>query len=96
MTVDSAVSGVGSSLPTIISASLRGVVRLGSAVPTVVPRRITVMSSATERTSPSLCEMKMTDRPSEVSSRRLSKSASTSCGTSTAVGSSRMRMRAPR
>ncbi|CAM5669981.1 hypothetical protein SGLAM104S_02439 [Streptomyces glaucescens] len=96
VTVDSAVSGVGSSLPTIISASWRGVVSAGTAVPTVVPRRMTVMSSATERTSPSLWEMKMTERPSAFSSRRLAKSASTSCGTSTAVGSSRIRVRAPR
>ncbi len=81
---------------TIISASWREVVSAGTAVPTVVPRRMTVMSSATESTSPSLWEMKMTDRPSDFSSRRLWKRASTSCGTSTAVGSSRMRMRAPR
>ncbi len=96
MTVDSRVSGVGSSLPTISSASWRGVVSAGTAVPTVVPRRMTVISSATDSTSPSLWEMKMTVRPSAFSSRRLAKSASTSCGTSTAVGSSRMRMRAPR
>lgn len=96
VTVDSRVSGDGSSLPTISSASCLVVVFAGSAVPTVVPRRITVISSATERTSPSLCEMKMTVRPSALSSRRLSKSASTSCGTRTAVGSSRISVRAPR
>lgn len=96
VTVDSAVSGVGSSLPTISSASCFDVVSAGTAVPTVVPRRMTVISSATDRTSPSLCEMKMTDRPSALSPRRLSKSASTSCGTSTAVGSSRIRVVAPR
>ena len=96
VTVDSRVSGEGSSLPTISSASCLVVVVCGSAVPTVVPRRMTVISSATDSTSPSLCEMKMTVRPSALSSRRLSKSASTSCGTSTAVGSSRMRVRAPR
>ncbi len=96
VTVDSWVSGVGSSLPTISSASCLGVVPRGSTVPTVVPRRMTVISSATESTSPSLCEMKMTVRPSALSSRRLSKSASTSCGTRTAVGSSRMRVLAPR
>lgn len=96
VTVDSRVSGDGSSLPTISSASCLGVVFAGSAVPTVVPRRMTVISSATDSTSPSLCEMKMTVRPSALSSRRLSKSASTSCGTRTAVGSSRIRVRAPR
>ena len=93
-TVEVRVSGEGSSAPTIISASCRTVVVFGSAVPTVVPRRITVIESATRRTSSSLCEMKMTVRPSRVSSARLPKSSSTSCGTSTAVGSSRMRMRA--
>lgn len=96
VTVDSRVSGEGSSLPTISSASCLVVAVRGSAVPTVVPRRMTVISSATESTSPSLCEMKMTVRPSALSSRRLSKSASTSWGTRTAVGSSRMRVRAPR
>jgi YD repeat-containing protein len=96
VTVDSRVSGEGSSLPTISSASCLGVVCFGSAEPTVVPRRMTVISSATDSTSPSLCEMKMTVRPSALSSRRLSKRASTSCGTRTAVGSSRMRVRAPR
>ena len=60
-----------------------------------MPRRITVIASATASTSSSLCEMKMTVSPSAVSSRRLSKSSSTSCGTSTAVGSSRMRIFAP-
>lgn len=96
VTVDSSVSGEGSSLPTISSASCLVLVFLGSAVPTVVPRRMTVISSATESTSPSLWEMKMTVRPSDFSSRRLSKSASTSCGTRTAVGSSRISVRAPR
>ena len=59
MTVDSRVSGLGSSLPTIISASWRLVTVLGSAVPTDVPLRITVMVSAMASTSSSLWEMKM-------------------------------------
>ena len=59
VTVDSRVSGDGSSLPTISSASLRVVTSEGSTVATVVPRRMTVISSATLRTSSSLCEMKM-------------------------------------
>ena len=64
MTVDSRVSGVGSSLPTISSASWRAVTSFGATVATVVPRRMTVISSATSSTSSSLCEMKMTVRPS--------------------------------
>ena len=63
---------------------------------TVVPRRMTVMASASDRTSSSLWEMKMTVVPSVLSSRRESKSSSTSCGTRTAVGSSRIRILAPR
>ncbi len=47
MTVDSRVSGDGSSLPTISSASLRAVTSGVSTVATVVPRRMTVISSAT-------------------------------------------------
>ena len=44
----------------------RAVTSAGSTVATVVPRRITVISSATESTSSSLCEMKMTVRPSRL------------------------------
>ena len=65
------VSGEGSSEPTIISASWRAVVVFGSASPTVVPRRMTVIESATLRTSSSLCEMKMTVRPSRLSSAQV-------------------------
>ncbi len=96
VTVDSRLSGEGSSAPTIISASWRAVTVRGSASPTVVPRRMTLIASATESTSCSLCEMKMTVTPSALSSRRFAKSASTSWGTRTAVGSSRIRIRAPR
>ncbi len=96
VTVDSRLSGEGSSAPTISSASWRAVTLFGSASPTVVPRRMTLIASATESTSCSLCEMKMTVTPSDFSSRRLSNRASTSCGTSTAVGSSRIRILAPR
>ena len=95
-TVEVRVSGEGSSEPTIISASCLAVVVFGSASPTVVPRRITVIESATLRTSSSLCEMKMTVRPSRLSSARLPNSSSTSCGTRTAVGSSRISVVAPR
>ena len=96
VTVESRSSGTGSALPTISSASWRELTSLGSTLATVVPRRMTVMSSATESTSSSLCEMNSRVRPSALSSRRLPKSSSTSWGTSTAVGSSRIRMRAPR
>ncbi len=96
MTVDSSVLGEGSSLPTISSASLREVTSAGRTEATVVPRRTTVISSAMARTSSSLCEMKISVWPCALSWRRFSNSASTSCGTSTAVGSSRMMMRAPR
>ena len=70
-TVDSRVSGDGSSPPTISSASRRAVTSPGSTVATVVPRRITVISSATASTSSSLCEMNSTVMPSDLSSRRL-------------------------
>ena len=66
VTVDSRVSGLGSSLPTMSSASWRAVTSPGSTVATVVPRRMTVISSATASTSSSLCEMKMTVRPSRL------------------------------
>ncbi len=58
VTVESRVCGLGSSEPTIISASWRVVTVRGSAVPTLVPRRITVIESAMARTSSSLWEMK--------------------------------------
>ena len=96
MTVDVRVSGLGSSEPTISSASCLAVTSAGFTMATVRPARITVMSSAMASTSSSLCEMNTTVTPWAVSSRRLSNSSSTSCGTSTAVGSSRMMMRAPR
>ena len=96
MTVDSRVSGVGSSLPTMSSASWRAEVVRGSTVATVVPPRSTVTVSATLSTSSSLWLMNTTETPSPVSSRREANNSSTSCGTSTAVGSSRMSTRAPR
>ena len=96
VTVDSSVLGDGSSLPTISSASLCAVTSAGLTEVTVVPRRITVISSATASTSSSLWEMKIRVCPCALSSRRFAKRASTSCGTSTAVGSSRMMIFAPR
>ncbi len=77
-------------------ASCVAVVSAGIAVPTTRPARMTVMSSANESTSSSLWEMKMTAAPARVNSRIAAKRASASAGTSTAVGSSRMMMRASR
>ena len=48
MTVEVSVLGEGSSEPTISSASWRAVTSSGVTVRTVVPRRITVISSATD------------------------------------------------
>jgi hypothetical protein len=71
VTVLSRVSGVGSSLPTIISASSRAVTELGSGTsPTVLPARITVIASACFSTSSSLCEMKITVEPEVSSAQR--------------------------
>ena len=96
-TVRSRVSGDGSSLPTIISASCREVTVLGSGTsPTVRPARITVIASACSSTSSSLCEMNTTVEPCCVRLRSEPNSSLTSWGTRTAVGSSRMRMPAPR
>ena len=62
----------------------------GSAEPTTLPRRMTVMVSETAFTSRSLWEMKTIDVPWLLSWRMMSSSSSVSCGVSTAVGSSRM------
>ncbi len=61
---------------------------VGSAVPTTLPRRMTVMRSLTWRTSRSLCEMKTIEVPCWRSSSMMRMSSSVSCGVSTAVGSS--------
>ena len=93
----SRVSGDGSSEPTIISASCSAVTVDGSSTsPTVLPARMTVIASAYSSTSSSLWEMKITVALLAVSSRSEANSSSTSWGTSTAVGSSRMRISAPR
>ena len=85
-----------SSRPTISAASERGVASAVGTVASECPPRSTVTRSATAFTSCSLCEMKITVRPSAAISRIVSNSTSASCGVSTAVGSSRMRMRASR
>ena len=85
-----------SSRPTISAASERGVASAVSTVAIERPPRSTVTRSATAFTSCSLCEMKITVRPSSAISRSVSNSTSASCGVSTAVGSSRIRTRASR
>ena len=78
------------------AASERGVAVAVSTVSIVLPSRSTVTRSATAFTSCSLCEMKMIVRPSPAITRRVSNSDSDSCGVSTAVGSSRIRICASR
>ncbi len=67
-----------------------------STVPTSLPRRRTLTRSLMARTSASLWLMKTTASPSATSERRVANRASTSSGTSTAVGSSRIRIRQSR
>ena len=74
--------------PTIIEAS-SALLALGSASPTTLPRRMTVIRSATSRTSRSLWVMKTMAFPASLSWRMMSISSSVSCGVSTAVGSSK-------
>ena len=89
-------STVGIATSTISPASSRGVVSAAVVRPTTRPARMTVMSSAKASTSSSLCEMKTTEAPLAVSARMDAKRAVASDGTSTAVGSSRIRMSARR
>nr|WP_269451906.1 hypothetical protein [Tessaracoccus coleopterorum] len=65
--------------PTIMAANSPSEVP-GSAMPTTFPRRITVMSSATSRTSRSLCVMNTIARPSSRRDFITSISSSISCG----------------
>ena len=81
--------------PTIMLASSVSE-ELGLASPTTSPRRMTVMRSATARTSRSLWVMKTMEVPESLSSPMMLISSSVSCGVSTAVGSSRMSTRASR
>ena len=77
-------------------ASDRAVASAVATVATDLPPRSTVTLSDTSVTSFSLCEMKMTVRPSSTIWRSVPKSIRASCGVSTAVGSSRIRTRASR
>ena len=89
-------SAIETSCPTISTASERRVASLVATVATFLPARSTVTRSETAFTSCSLCEMKTIVRPSSAITRSVSNSDSASCGVSTAVGSSRIRMRASR
>ena len=90
------MSGRAISAPTISSASAWRSVSAVARSPTSRPARSTRTRSLTAMTSPSLWEMKMIASPRATSRRRVAKSASDSCGVSTAVGSSRMSTRASR
>jgi len=63
---------------------------VGSSSATTLPRRITVILSATAWTSLSLCEMNRMDVPDAARFRMIWSSSVISAGVSTAVGSSRM------
>ena len=84
------------SRPTIARASDASVAPSRGTVSIFLPRRRTVMRSAISSTSLSLWLMKMIDLPSACRLRMIPNSSPASCGVSTAVGSSRMRMSAPR
>ena len=65
-------------------------------VVTTRPRRITVIRELMRSASRILCVMKTTVSPCDVNHETVEKSASTSCGVSIVVGSSRMSTRTPR
>ena len=83
-------------LPTIISVRASSVASQVLTVPTYSPRRRIATRSLTVSTSWSLWVMMMTALPSAFMLRMTAKSFSVSWGVSTAVGSSRIRMSAPR
>ena len=84
------------SRPTISRARLSSVAPAAGRVSTSFPRRRTVIRSAISSTSLSLWRDEDDREPSCVSVPRIANSSSASCGVSTAVGSSRMRMSARR
>ena len=79
-----------------MSAASSALLAVGLASPTTLPSRITVILSATSRTSRSLWVMNTIALPAALSWRMISISSSVSCGVSTAVGSSRTRTCASR
>ena len=82
--------------PTIISVSFCSFVSFVSTVSIYLPLRKTVTRSEISITSLSLCVMIIIDLPAPRILRRTSKSLCVSCGVKTAVGSSRIRISAPR
>ena len=82
--------------PTIMSVSDFSVASAVSTEPIYSPLRSTATRSDSSSTSLSLCVMMMIALPSERMLRSTSKRRSVSCGVRTAVGSSRIRMSAPR
>ena len=88
-------SGAGTR-PTMSSASCSCVKSRAMPPPTTRPARITVTRSASAATSASLCVISTMIVPASRSSRSTPNSSSTSCGVSTAVGSSRISPRPPR
>ncbi len=88
--------GAPTSRPTIMCARSRRLIPATSARPATSPSRRTTTSSQTSSTSPSLCEMKITERPSSRRRRRTPRSPAISGGLRLEVGSSRTRSRAPR
>ena len=82
--------------PTIISVSRVTSAFAVSTAPIYCPFRSTATRSESASTSVSLCVMIRIDLPSSRIFRRIAKRRSVSCGVSTAVGSSRIRMSAPR
>ena len=84
------------SRPTIIRASPSSVAPSRGTVSIFLPRRSTVIRSAISSTSFSLWLMKMIEVPSAWSDLMIANSSPASCGVSTAVGSSRIRISASR
>ena len=82
--------------PTIMFVISCALVSFVSMSPTNWPWRSTATRSLSVSTSCILCVMMTMALPSSRMLRRTVKSLSVSCGVSTAVGSSRMRMSAPR
>ncbi|PTT76475.1 hypothetical protein DBR42_26870 [Pelomonas sp. HMWF004] len=82
--------------PTMDSASAASLQSAMGRVSTTWPARITVTALHRLITSRSLCVMRISVVPSSCSRRSVMKSWSVSCGVSTAVGSSRIRILAPR
>ena len=82
--------------PTINSASSWFVLSPSSTVSIDLPRRITVIRSATARISSNLCVMRMIDLPSLIKFFMICINSEISAGVKTAVGSSKIKISAPR